>query len=900
MADGEEVDRDAMAETALVVAPTPGPDTGAHDSRLTPIGERDRGDGLEPGKRLGRYVIVKKIGRGGMGTVYAAYDPELDRNVALKLVSAGAEVEDGDEGRARLLREAQAIACLSHPNVVAIHDVGIWEDYVVIAMEFIEGRSLRAWARTPRDWREIVEIHLEAARGLRAAHAAGLVHRDFKPDNVLVGVDGRVRVADFGLARPADADEPPPAAVLEPTSESGTGFTTDPKLTLTGTTLGTPAYMSPEQHRCEMVDARSDQFSFCVSLWETLYGQRPFSGRTLGELARQTCGHEITHPTNRRRVPAGIQHALLRGLAAQPDERFPGMDALMDALRRPLLRRNAGRMVAWGGLAAGVVAIVVGVTPAVSRTEGPRCERSAAEARLAGVWDDEVRARVESAVLGSDRSFAADTWERVEAGLDEYAASWSDAHVEACVATHIRGEQTPRWLDDRMKCLERRLDGLGRLTGKLSEANEDLVTVAGLRVRELPPVDHCEGAGLEGTKPLPADPALADQVRGQREVLESARDLVQAKNADEARAMLRGVLVRARELEYRPLRAEALLQIGGIETDLDHDYARAAGRFHDAVADALASGYEGAAARAWVELAGNATSRQAYEEARMWADYARQALKRRPDPAVEQNLEGALTWLCVHEGDPKAALAHAQRALEIEEASAGPEHPRAISALNLVSVAHYYGHQKDEALRYLHRALAIAENVHGPRHPALSAPLNNIGVILTDQKKYDEAAEYYERSLSIREATLDERHQHLHQAYDNLAELLWRDGQYARALPHAERTVELGLASDVGAQAQIKATHRVGLIHLDLGDAQAAAPHLRKAMEMWEAMPEDQRDKFADARYRFDVARLDWELGEDRRAARAVAREALATLESGGKWHGDDAARVRAWLEAHR
>jgi serine/threonine protein kinase len=229
---------------------------------------------LARGTQVGRYVLLDAVGSGGMGVVYAAYDPELDRKVAIKLLRfdrLGSEA--GERDRLRLQREAQAIARLSHPNVVHVYDVGTFGDQVFVAMEFVAGRTLRQWAEEePRPWREVVDRFALAGRGLAAAHAAGLIHRDFKPDNVLLGDDGRVRVVDFGLARPA-GQQPAPEGERTPS-----GGTLAHPLTEWGVVVGTPAYMAPEQLRGEASDERSDQLSFCVSLYETLYGERPFPG----------------------------------------------------------------------------------------------------------------------------------------------------------------------------------------------------------------------------------------------------------------------------------------------------------------------------------------------------------------------------------------------------------------------------------------------------------------------------------------------------------------------------------------------------------------------------------------------------------------------------------------------
>ncbi len=282
---------------------------------------------LTVGDRVGRYLVLTTLGIGGMGVVFAAYDPQLDRKVALKLLRAGITYNTKD-ARARLRREAQAIAQLSHPNVVNVYDVGATEDDdLYIAMEFVEGDTLTTWLKKyPRTWREIVDVFLQAARGLIAAHSVGLLHRDFKPDNVLVGGDGRVRVMDFGLARSVIG--PDEAAI--PRSELAA---LNVELTATGTVLGTPRYMAPEQLTTPNIDARADQFSFCVALYEALHGTHPLPGSTSVSMLEQ--GEKAIAPPEGTKLPLAVTRAVQRGLERDPAKRFPTMGALIGELVPP-------------------------------------------------------------------------------------------------------------------------------------------------------------------------------------------------------------------------------------------------------------------------------------------------------------------------------------------------------------------------------------------------------------------------------------------------------------------------------------------------------------------------------------------------------------------------------------
>ncbi|HEY0134292.1 MAG TPA: serine/threonine-protein kinase, partial [Nannocystis sp.] len=338
--------------------------------------------GLQRGAAIGRFVMLELLGSGGMGEVFLCYDPELDRRVAVKLLRP---IRGGRAGEApaRLLREARAIARLSHPNVVTVHDVALWEGRVFLAMEYVAGPTLTAWARDhARDPAAIVAVYRQAGEGLAAAHRAGLVHRDFKPDNVLVAEGCRPRVLDFGIARTAESDDDAPAlnsastlAVIDPSID----------LTTTGMLLGTPAYMAPEQLSGLPVDARTDQFSFCVSLWEALHGQRPFAGDDLATLTSNVLQGRIRPPPREARVPERIEKALRRGLSLDAAARFPDMPALLAALAPP--SAGSGRWfvaLAVIGLAAGATAWSIG-------GDDPAAACTGDAGLLASAWDPPLR-----------------------------------------------------------------------------------------------------------------------------------------------------------------------------------------------------------------------------------------------------------------------------------------------------------------------------------------------------------------------------------------------------------------------------------------------------------------------------------------------------------------------------
>jgi len=475
--------------------------------------------GLAGGQTIGRYVILNLIGRGGMGEVYAAYDPQLDRRIALKLLHDGVLRETSAQAASkRLLREAKAIARLSHPNVVVVHDAGAISDpvhgeRVFLAMEFIEGETLSAWLEEPRSWRAVRDVFVAAGEGLAAAHEAGLVHRDFKPQNVMVAGDGGVRVMDFGLASDVSGSDGDGGAV--PTDLRQVAVAPTPEtvaLTRTGVLLGTPIYMAPEQFRGQPADARSDQFSFCVALFEAVHGERPFPSDTLPQLMEAVLAGRVREPAARTRVPripSFLRRLLLRGLSPDPAARFPSMRALLDQLRADPARRR--RTVAAGAVVA-VAFLAGGAGVHRVATRGERMCGGAA-AKLDGMWevgDGARRQAVQRAFLATGRDFAEQTWTRVSAMLDEYGRRWTAMYTDSCQATHVRGDQSAEVLDLRTSCLEGPRGALGALTELFTRADGAVLAEAVNAVQALPPIERCADVpALRAVVPPPAGAARA-------------------------------------------------------------------------------------------------------------------------------------------------------------------------------------------------------------------------------------------------------------------------------------------------------------------------------------------------------------------------------------------------------
>ncbi len=438
------------------------------------------GDELEAGARVGRYEVVEQLGAGGMGTVYRAKDPELGRDVALKIMHARGRTGD------RLLREAQAMAKLSHPNVVAVHDVGKHGDDVFVAMELVEGKTLSAWRRErKRSTAEVLDVFAEAGAGLAAAHAAGLVHGDFKPDNVIVGNDGRVRIVDFGLARAGSAEDD----TLH-RRDSGSGV------------VGTPAYMAPEQFRREAIDESTDQFSFCVALWQALYDQLPFAGDTLEEVEAAVTEGRLREPPSGADVPARIRQILERGLAVDPKARHPAMAQLLPHLAR---RTSSTFRTAFATAAlASALAVAFGIWYARADQAPDPCATAGDE--LQGVWDAEVKTAAKAAFVASGRPHANATYTRVETVLDGHAAAWAAMRVDACRETRVHRRQSQADLDLRDRCLDERLEQLRAFASALAdEPSASLIDNAVYRAFDLGHIEDCADAkALAATGPGPS------------------------------------------------------------------------------------------------------------------------------------------------------------------------------------------------------------------------------------------------------------------------------------------------------------------------------------------------------------------------------------------------------------
>jgi tetratricopeptide (TPR) repeat protein len=595
---------------------------------------------------------------------------------------------------------------------------------------------------------------LAAGRGLAAAHAAGLVHRDFKPQNVMVGADGDVRVMDFGLARSVDADpefEPGPS----PPPPANAADVPPVPLTRTGELVGTPLYMAPEQFLGQRTDARADQFSFCEALYQALYGAHPFGGASLGDLTAAVIGGRVRPPPAKTSVPPWLRRVLLRGLSVDPAERWPSMDALTSALARDPARRRKHWL---GGVSAALAVAAAGWAirlPARAESVcrgGPR--------RLAEAWeldggpgaDHPRRDATRTAFIKSGHTGAADLWERAARALDGYSAGWLNMYRDACEATHVRGEQSAEVLDLRMTCLTDRLERIRALTDAFAEANPTLVDNAVSAAAALPSLDRCADVPLlRAVVPPPDNP----QARARTEALK--RDLARVKALSDsgqcARAAVaaRALTSEAQKIGHLALQAEGLVEVAqwGSECMQAEDLIAVC---REAVVSAIAAHDTEVAAEAAVILAQTQAERTPdVARARDWIDLGTaltQALTK-PHPILESWRLNALGRVLEKEGDGERGLEALRQAKELVEKTQGPEHPNNAKLLTGIGASLEAHGRFSEALAAYRRAEEVAVKTLGPVHVMVGLAVADEAGALNALHRYEEARATCERALEI-------------------------------------------------------------------------------------------------------------------------------------------------------
>jgi eukaryotic-like serine/threonine-protein kinase len=770
----------------------------------------------EPPLELGRYRLGARLGAGAMGVVFAAHDPELDRPIAIKLLHPSAAPDD-EEQRTRLLREAQVMAKLSHPNVVTVYDVGRFRERVFLAIELIEGRTLSAWLEEkPRTRDEILRVFVEAGRGLEAAHAAGIVHRDFKPDNVLINRDGHAKVTDFGLARPSVSPEDSPAEAPEApaTTRVGAIWRDFARRTRTGALVGTPAYMAPEQLRGARADAHSDQFAFSVSLYEAVFGRRPF---TSAEPARD--------PMIPASAPRWLARLLRRGLAPSPADRFPSMTALLRELERDRLRAARTALAALGVVlgATAVVFVLRAFLPSQARVL-PALASSApstssvvapcAIADLSAAWNRARGAELERALRDRAAVQGGRVGPRLVAALDTYRDRYDSARRQVCERRDSSAVEAGR------ACFERRRRALQALLGQMARPEHAALYFAESVVDRLPAPEACLAA-----RPLPrpapdkqAEVALLlDATWAERLELElvhpwrtveqitvplgratangfaplvaeaevvAARAYRRRGDASSAAALLAAAAGRARAAGQDEIAWEAAVEMIGLQAlELFRPFDEWA-KLATALLPAQSPG-----ARLELDLAlGNAyVAHGRVHDAKELLERALDHVKGQRPPGELARLDVALSDMYLDWGDTRAALSYASQSLE-RARSWDKEDPRRAEARRALARALFASGDKQAALAEQAAARSLT-NAYPLHTEAVAQQRDEVAGMLEELGQHAAARKSYESARFTRTA-IDTENPRAAISDVRLAGLALREGQAQQAARALERTLE--------------------------------------------------------------------------------------------------------------
>jgi tetratricopeptide (TPR) repeat protein/tRNA A-37 threonylcarbamoyl transferase component Bud32 len=743
--------------------------------------------GLEPadlapdaGKLLGRYLVVEVVGEGGMGRVLRAYDPKLRREVAIKRVRARGR---DDEAQLRLLREARAMARLSHANVVAVYDVEALDDGVALAMEFVQGGTLAQWlAATPRKVDAVLDVLVRAGEGLAAAHRVELVHRDFKPANVLVADDGRVKVTDFGLAKPIGG------STSSGDHSDSVRHVGDEVLTHAGTVMGTPRYMAPEQHSGCEADARSDQYAFGVAAWEALCGAAPFREKTLEELVRAKLRGPPAWP-RAVAVPGPVSAALRRALAPDPAERWPSMGELLAEIasgRARVRNRRIGLAVGAVGLAA---AAGLGAGELDRRRRLAACDDEGAE--IAAVWPGR-RDAVQGGVLASELPYAAVTLDKATPWLDAWARQWQAARTSACVAVEVENLLTPTLAERARTCLDLSRIRVETVVELLAQGDRDAIQGAVAALAAPTELDSCTDPSRLERVSWPARESW-DTVVELRRRLARASGLQAAGRYADAQVEADAVLSAAGATGFVPLVAEARLRVGTLH-ELRGQYEPAESQLRAAYFEAAAAGADRVALEAAARLAFTIGHRRMRPDAGLeWGEHARVFETRLggDEPSVSANLLNNLAAVHRARGDAAEAQRLHEQALALREEVLGPTHPDVATSLSNLALVRTDMEAYEEAADLHARALAIREEALGPEHPNVASSLDNLAAVRGVLGQRAEAKALHERALSIWERALGPDHPGVALSLSSLAQLERTMGEAAQATAHAERALSI-------------------------------------------------------------------------------------------------------------
>lgn len=759
-------------------------------------------DKSQPSVALGRYQVVRAIGRGGMGTVFLARDPALGRDVAVKVLhSPDSDSEPARVAkRRRIQREATALGQLTHPHVVRVYDVGEERGHTYIAMEYVSGGTLRDWREYTRprpDLGSILRTYEKAGRGLAAAHASGLLHRDFKPDNVLVSVDGRVLVSDFGLVRMAAL----PAELLSSRDERPNP-TED--VTRTGAVLGTPAYMAPELFAGRPAEAATDQFAFCVSLFESLVGRRPFAGRFRPAEAPWST-FALAESASLRLMPRWVRLLLIRGLQPAPDARHPNMDALLRGIERGMNTGRRRRTWWLGGVASITVAgAFIGLAPQDPRVQHPLCSLNSEAASAIPVQQrDTIEAALRAAnVLETPQALA-----KVLGHLDDRAEQWATQLGQACAP---QVEQSEARRGGQLDCLQAELHNLTALAGVLESVDAKTApTSVEFVVGRAPALSCDDERALRGRVAPPNDPQSAAAVELQRADLARGSMLVSVGELEDARAIAQAVRSSPEASGYAPLALEADFLAARIlrkskrrSQALDSLQAlelAAEAQGHDRVALAASALH--------LQLLVHEGRPPMEFQARL--DHARARALRLGDDAALVNIEFTHAEHQRRIGEPDRALEVANAALELAEDRLGPEHPEVAYAHDYISGALTNLNRYEAALEHKRAAIVILEQAYGRQSLGVSGLLNTAGAVARLAGEHALAQHWHTRAIAIIEARLGSESPRLTTSLAAAAVSAQARGDAAEALRLLDRQIALqdseGIVSHTARRARVDA-----------------------------------------------------------------------------------------------
>ncbi|MCR9161350.1 MAG: protein kinase domain-containing protein [Nannocystaceae bacterium] len=849
-------------------------------------------ESLTPGTRVGRYLIVEKIGEGGAGAVYAAFDAKLDRKVALKLLqhgNGGGPLSTLDPRWPKLVQEARMLAKLSDPEVVTVFDVGEFEGLGYLAMELVRGGDLAEWierhrgvhAREPRPLHDALALMRQAGEGLACAHRAGLVHGDFKPANVLIDAKGRAKVSDFGIARLHGGADVPSSQMTTSPGDDPSVDASSPRAddTARGARwVGTPAFMAPEQFDGELPTEQTDVYAYCTALFQAVYGVLPWSAASLLELSTLKA-HRPPHRPSSVRVPRWLDRLLDRGLAVDPSDRFATMDAVLAALRRGLGgRRRKG--------------VVVAVTIAVAGASAPLWMpqlRTAQDGLLCETdgfgWDTQAQQRVRDAFDGLGHRAPQEAWTRVDTRMQSLATAWADAWEGACHATG-----SPSLQRQSLACLQRQRRQADALVDAWTDGEAlgvELVDRASRAATALAePSDCLEPSRLGQGDRLPADAELAAAVSEARAHLDEAVALSRAGRVKDALPKAKVAMAAAEDTAFGPVLAEASLVLGrtleragdieGSAEALERAY------FEGVSAEAPALVAEAASRLVWVVGA----RLEKHDEGMLWAQHAGASLEKtggRRDQLMtnvagllerkgayaesEAKLKEALGATpqeeaydlgIVHQrlgdvlrrqGKTDAAIEHYQQTIALWTEALGASHPNVAIAKSSWASGLSRAGRTEEAERAFREALAELEAAFGSEHPTVSAALQNLGITLKNQRKFEEAEAVFRRAASIDAAVFGPEHMKTADRREALGRLLTRRGKGAEAL------VEHEAAGKVYAEA-LEPGHPWRILNLlNVGDALRQMQAPRRAVDAYAAAHDAARDHLkADDPLRADTA----------------------------------------------